>query len=386
VTLDADILEQLGAIGYVDGTSELAAENGVLQISQEAMAPGLTLYLPGGKTEALLIDAFGNVRHRWYAPFRRAFPTKSYRPRKHKRIRHWRHAELMPDGSLIVLWHLHGFFKLDRDSNLVWSVPGLAHHDFHLMPDGSFYVMTLDAERQEGFEKSLYRTDSIDHLDANGNLLGRVSLADAMENVGWRKLREEFWKREGTRRTHLRPVARQDPFHSNSIYILTKEDAERMGPPFAPGQALISVLMMDTIVSIDLEGVETAWMQTGPFALQHHARPTPEGRIVLFNNFVAPDRSSAQIIDTRSGDVVWEYMGPDENPLFSTTSSSAEMLPNGNLLIVSTNQGRILEVTPDKKIVWEYRAPEQTSSRLRANIFHAQRVPTRKLGWLPKGQ
>jgi hypothetical protein len=385
LTTGAELLERLGAIGYVDGTSEPEAENGVLQVSKEAMAPGLTLYLPGGTPQAFLVDARGNLRHHWKAPFSRAFPTNPDRSDKLRKIGHWRHAEVQSDGSLVVLWHLHGFFKLDRRSNLVWSVPMFAHHDFHQMPDGSFYVMTLGAEPLEGFEGSLYRTDSIDHVDANGNQLGRVSLADAMENVGWRELRDEFWRREGTRETHLRSAARQDPFHSNSIYILSGAEARRLGPPFAAGQALVSVLMLDSIVAIDLARGETAWIQTGPFALQHHARVTRSGRISLFNNFVAPGESSVQIIDPRTSDVVWEYAGPDGNPVFSSTSSSAEVLPNGNLLIVSTNQGRILEVTPQKEVVWEYRTPETVSTGHRANIYYAERVRPRKLAWLVKG-
>jgi hypothetical protein len=61
------------------------------------------------------------------------------------------------------------------------------------------------------------------------------------------------------------------------------------------------------------------------------------------------------------------------------------VLPNGNLLIVSTNQGRILEVTPQKEVVWEYRTPETVSTGHRANIYYAERVRPRKLAWLVKG-
>ena len=45
---------------------------------------------------------------------------------------------------------------------------------------------------------------------------------------------------------------------------------------------------------------------------------------------------------TRDKEVVWEF--GEQNP------SDAFRLPNGNTLI--TNSSRFIEVTPDKKIVW----------------------------------
>ena len=38
---------------------------------------------------------------------------------------------------------------------------------------------------------------------------------------------------------------------------------------------------------------------------------------------------------------------------------SQQRLPNGNTLISETNNGRILEVTRDADVVWEYRIPER---------------------------
>ncbi len=51
------------------------------------------------------------------------------------------------------------------------------------------------------------------------------------------------------------------------------------------------------------------------------------------------------------------------------------MLPNGNVLITESNNGRILEVTRDHKIVWECRNPSrlETDKRMVAVIFNAER-------------
>lgn len=41
--------------------------------------------------------------------------------------------------------------------------------------------------------------------------------------------------------------------------------------------------------------------------------------------------------------------------------AGAEMLPNGNILVCSTMQGRIVEITPAGEITWEYLSPITTN-------------------------
>ena len=50
-----------------------------------------------------------------------------------------------------------------------------------------------------------------------------------------------------------------------------------------------------------------------------------------------------------TGKVVWEYTGVEN-------AGDAQRLPNGNTLISCGTQKRVIEVTPDKKIAWEFNA------------------------------
>ena len=52
---------------------------------------------------------------------------------------------------------------------------------------------------------------------------------------------------------------------------------------------------------------------------------------------------------------VWSYSDPGN--FYSSFISGAQRLPNGNTLICSGAQGRIFEVTPDGRVVWDYRSP-----------------------------
>lgn len=70
--------------------------------------------------------------------------------------------------------------------------------------------------------------------------------------------------------------------------------------------------------------------------------------------------------DPTTYDIKWEYVDKylfslpfygDLHRFFSFYISSAQRLPNGNTLIDEGATGRIIEVTNDKKIVWEYISP-----------------------------
>lgn len=76
--------------------------------------------------------------------------------------------------------------------------------------------------------------------------------------------------------------------------------------------------------------------------------------------------------------LVWSYTASMERrPLaqfFSAQMSSAQRLPNGNTLITEGDTGRVFEVTPGHKTVWEH-----VSSRYR-QVYRAYRVP---YDWVP---
>ena len=111
---------------------------------------------------------------------------------------------------------------------------------------------------------------------------------------------------------------------------------------------------------------------------QHNARWIPggmrdSGSIMLFNNGWGRDTaySSVDIIRTpilSNGSYIynspygptsaaWMYTDSIKTKFYSQIISGAQMLPNGNVLICSGVQGRLFEVTANKKLVWQYRNP-----------------------------
>jgi hypothetical protein len=83
-------------------------------------------------------------------------------------------------------------------------------------------------------------------------------------------------------------------------------------------------------------------------------------------------------------EIVWQYGSESgDDRYFSRFISSAQRLPNGNTLITIGNERRIIEVTPDKQVVWEYLFEPQSSGGRADWLYRSYRTPPE---WLPEGQ
>ncbi len=98
------------------------------------------------------------------------------------------------------------------------------------------------------------------------------------------------------------------------------------------------------------------------------------GKIGVYNNQVGPNYSYAQILANTFDMYSWGYpmtqgvFDPaefdktikhptDSTLMYSSGLSSIQYLPNQNYLILVGRTGYAFELTPDNKIVWEYRVP-----------------------------
>ncbi len=114
---------------------------------------------------------------------------------------------------------------------------------------------------------------------------------------------------------------------------------------------------------------------------QHDVRWIPAGspgagHLMVFNNGVgrldgqyssvvefAPPVSATGSYRLKRGqafgpaNATWEYTAADKQDLFSRSISGAQRLPNGNTLVCSGEEGRLIEVDASGKTVWEYVNP-----------------------------
>jgi len=83
------------------------------------------------------------------------------------------------------------------------------------------------------------------------------------------------------------------------------------------------------------------------------------GNILVFDNRgnISGATGITRILEfnPNTHEIIWEYSGTEDAPLSNRIRGAQQRLPNGNTLITSSNQARLVEVTPDKEIVWDYR-------------------------------
>jgi hypothetical protein len=103
------------------------------------------------------------------------------------------------------------------------------------------------------------------------------------------------------------------------------------------------------------------------------------GNILLFDNNSKPHGSRALEFPIEDGAEFWEHPpGTAEDKFYSNCCGTLQRLPNGNTLIGITGSGRIIEVTPDHEIVWEFINPARTKTKgkkLIASIHGSKRIP-----------
>ncbi|MDR2045292.1 MAG: aryl-sulfate sulfotransferase [Clostridium sp.] len=225
----------------------------------------------------------------------------------------------------------------------------------------------------------------------NGDLGGDWMHINSISTLG-----ENKWYDAGDERFHPDNIV-FDARNSNILAIISKETGRivwRIGPDFRETE---STRKLGWIIG------------------QHHLHLIPkglpgEGNLLVFDNgghagYGEPNPASVTGNDNAARDysrvlefnpvtleIVWQYtpleagstLFTDASKFYSSYISSAQRLPNGNTLITEGSDGRLIEVTPEHEIVWEYINPyfHTIFDKFTNNmIYRAYRAPYE---WIPQ--
>jgi hypothetical protein len=289
----------------------------------EEASPGYTLVLYRRRLP-MLIDMNGRIVHVW------------------PKVRAVSRIRLDREGHLGVIGTDNLIKEYDWEGNLIWffklPIEGdFPHHDLIKLRNGNYLVLARDDSTHTGYllevdarGRVVWEWRSIDHIDAFPT-----------------------WDHE-----------RRDPTHFNSIRELPPNRWYDGGDErFTPGNILVSARHFNAVFIIDKASGKVVWQYTEGLDFQHEAvmveKGQPgEGLITVFNNgrhnLNAYRRSVVQAIDPIAQEVVWEF---GSRFFFSSVAGTAQALPGGNVMITSSHGGRVFEVTPEGKTVWEWVPP-----------------------------
>ena len=309
------------------------------------------------------------------------------------------------------------------------------HHDFQREgnPVG-YYAPDMDPLTDRG------NTLILCHKNLNNkNISDKLLLDDSFIEVNWEgeivwewQLSDHFhefdWSEEARNILFRDPNVRNcggDWMHLNSMSTLGPNKWFDAGDNrFHPDNIIWSARETNIVAITDKQTGDIVWKigpdyhastalkKLGWIIGQHHAHLIPrglpgEGHLLIFDNggwagYGAPNPGAPKGVKTAQRDysrvleidpltlkIIWQYtpeeaghrMPMDANRFYSPFISSAQRLPNGNTLIAEGSGGRLIEVTLDHQIVWEYISPHFGKFAHFNMVYRAYRLP---YSWVPQ--
>ncbi len=280
--------------------------------------------------------------------------------------------EVLEDGSIIVgMDRGSGMARLDACGTPLWIADeGVYHHSMMRADDGSYwtwrespnslglvhYLHNFDPDTGQKIREIDLVEDVIRPLGADAQLFG---------------LRPDYPFRE----LRLADEAEIDFYHPNDIEVLRQALAPDF-PMFEAGDLLLSFRNLDLLAVLDPDDLRIKWSQRGPWHMQHDPDFLPGGVISVFSNNTGRERSEIIRFDPRDNRA-WNPLYGGEAHFYTAFMGLHQTLPNGNILIAATNQGRILEVTPEGDMVMAF------NNVVPQNRAYNSITPIAK--WLPDG-
>lgn len=395
------------------------------------LAYGSYIVFGGADGKTHLIDMDGNEAHRWAHA---GFPSELLDPR----LAAGRRGDVLVQlsdvgdgarsGTSLAPGErlLHGnrtVGELDWSGGVVWSwgtqAPGGAarqHHDISRLPDGDTLILANWIHPVAGFKARPLFDDVIYEVTPRGAVVWRWVASEHLREFGFSAASLRL----------LRAAGIPDYLHINDMTPLGPNRWFDSGDArFDPRNILIDSRQANFIVIIDRRSGRVVWRigpnERSPLADgsavprpidqtsgQHDAHLIPPGLpgagdLLVFDNqgeagyppeplAVLPG-SRVLEINPVSRQIVWQYTAADSNEppwaFYSAFISSAQRLPNGNTLIDEGMNGRLFQVTPGGRIVWEYVSPYFAPAPLFGSrsvvsnyVYRAQAVP---YDWVPAG-
>jgi hypothetical protein len=310
----------------------------------------LHVFAPTFESHAWLVDMHGRVCRHWDLEI----PPAS-------------HGKLLPNGH--VMWQGKGpdsmkefvgsgsvLKEVDWDGREVWRHEQLGlNHDFVVLENGNLIVnvyVPMSEEDSRRVQGGLPGTElhgrmwtcRIQEITRAGEAVWQHDLADLLDPAT----------------DLLCPLC---PRHvwgfNNSLW------------PLPDGNVLLTLRLLNDLAVLDPEEGALVWRfgRDQELGHPHSCSALPNGHYLLFDNGLhragadpnlqIADISASRVIeiDPQTKEIVWQYLDPFAPNFYSAICSSAQGLPNENVLICEATKGRLFEVTRDKDIVWDYHSP-----------------------------
>jgi hypothetical protein len=169
-----------------------------------------------------------------------------------------------------------------------------------------------------------------------------------------------------------------DPFHLNDVEPLPAALAPAF-PGFEAGDLLLSPRSLNLVAVVDPETLRIKWYDFGRMRRQHDPDWQPDGTITVFDNSM--HRPPSRILRIRPGHgsapetTVETIVNGADHGFYSAIRGKHQVLGNGDVLVTSSQQGRVFEVDGDGSVRFEFLNTYRGDFSTRFAVSEAIRLP-----------
>lgn len=257
---------------------------------------------------------------------------------------------------------------LSADGRVEWETPVRNIHDLHVLPSGNL----------------LFQTDWTKLVETNpkGEIVWSYDAAGSNGNAG-RKVEVHAFQRLADGETTM--IAESGPgriIEVDRAGKLLREVKLKVAKP-DPHRDTRLVRKLDNgnyLVAHEAEGCAREYDPAGKVVWEYNvgSKLYSATRLANGNTLIGTGDGHRVVEVDKDGKEVWSLNETDVPGVKLAWVTMAERLPNGNTLIVNCHAGpenpQIIEVTPDKKLVWSFKDFEHFGNALPvARVFEPSR-------------
>jgi hypothetical protein len=327
-----------------------------------AFFAGLTLVsglTKEGNIEAKVITREGEALHRWlidwfdgFWPEPRHIPEEDLPNRRPATQIHG--IALLKNGDLLFNLDGVGLVRMDLCGNVVWRLSYRTHHAVHVDEMGNIWVAGQKRIRKPSRALPNYQPPFEEYtvlkVTPRGEIVREISIFDVLIKNKLQGLLYMSTKLSGSTKVS------GDTLHMNDVEIFPS----RLRPGvFEPGDVMVSLRNINAVMIFDPDTLNIKYLTIGKMVRQHDPDFIDGNRISIFdNNHVASEpqgaRSRIVVMSATNDQMQVIYSGSSERPFYTNVMGKHQWLPNGNLLIVESKEGRAFEIDSEGTLVWEY--------------------------------
>lgn len=304
-----------------------------------------------------VIDLQGEEIYRWTIDWFEIWPDADHIPfdklPKARPGTHIHGSKILSNGDIIFNFENLGLVKLDACGSTIWKLAQPTHHSIHVAENGDIWlpgqVNYNDTWDEFPSFKPPFKDDTILQVSASGKIKSQQSLMKLLRINGLDGLM--FMSTLKSRN----PSPSGDLFHMNDVELFPEALEEGF---FKHGDVLISLRNINTVLVYEPNTLKIKFISIGRFVRQHDPDFIDGNTISIYDNNNVPGsthkKSRVLLLSATSNDVKIVFEGSEEVPFFSNIMGKHQWLPNGNLLLLESMNGRLMELSPEFDLVWEY--------------------------------